>query len=141
MSTFIRARFSGPGEVKMALHQNLRVNNGILPRRRGDMEVTRRGFVKFDINQGVNIEFDKTGCIWRKTGDLIIFSGLPITTASKLRRRTSEASVSGASVCESLCWAVYSVSSVPQWLIGRRFRSHTKRLRHVRQHNQLGDNN
>lgn len=36
------------------------------------MEVTRRGFVKFDINQGVNIEFDKTGCIWRKTGDLSI---------------------------------------------------------------------
>ena len=100
------------------------------------MEVTRRGFVKFDINQGVNIEFDKTGCIWRKTGDLIIFSGLPITTASKLRHRSS-----GASVCESLCWAVYSVSSVPQWLICRRLRSHTEQLRHVRQHNQLGDNN
>ena len=69
--------------IEMALHQNLRVNNGILPRRRGDpcfakalrragMEVTRRGFVKFDINQDVNIEFDKTGCIWRKMGDLII---------------------------------------------------------------------
>ena len=57
---------------QIILHQNLWVNNGILPRRRGDMEVTRRGFVKFDINQGVNIEFDKTGCIWRKTGDLII---------------------------------------------------------------------
>ena len=44
----------------------------ISPRRRGDMEVTGRGFVKFDINQGVNIKFDKTGWIWRKTGDLII---------------------------------------------------------------------
>ena len=41
-----------------------------------------------------------------------LFSGLPITTTSKLRRRSS-----GASVCESLCWVVYTVSSVPQWLI------------------------
>ena len=32
------------------------------------MEVTRRGFVKFEINQGVNIEFDKTGCIMEKDG-------------------------------------------------------------------------
>ena len=56
------------GEEPLGLYSTICGSNGkMLPRRLGDTEITRRGFVKFDINQSVKIKFDKPGWIWRET--------------------------------------------------------------------------